>query len=302
MSKMLHTAALALLLGGLAAPVLAEDAKTAAPVGGNDPVVARVDGKEIKRSDVLREMSALGPQAAQMPLAALYPQVVERLITTKLVSDKGYAAKVQDTPEAKERLKRAEAQVVADVYMNQTIMPQITDDKVKARYDELSKKFKPEDEVRARHILVPTETEAKDVIKQLQGGADFAKLAAEKSKDTGSMKEGGDLGYFPRAAMVKPFADAAFGMKVGELSAAPVKTDFGWHVIKVEDKRKSAPPPIEAVKAQIQQQLGNEMVGSTVKDMMAKAKIERFNIDGSPVAPRDATAKATPKDPADKKQ
>lgn len=258
-----------------------------------DPVVAKVDGATIKRSDVVREINTLGPQVSQIPIQTLYPQVLERLIATQVVAAKGYAEKLENKPEAKERLKRAEEQVVADLYLNQTIMPKITEDKIKARYNEIVKKVKPEDEVRARHILVPTEAEAKEIIEQLKNGADFAKLAAEKSKDSGSMKEGGDLGYFGRGAMVKPFADAAFEMKPGELSDKPVKTDFGWHVIKVEDKRKSSPPPMEAVQDQIRTQLGNEMMTDIVKGLVAKAKVERYNIDGSPLPPAGASAKAT---------
>ena len=279
MSKMLRVATLALALGALALPVVAEDK---APAGG-DPVVARVNGEAIVRSEIVRELQAMGGQAAQIPTQMLYPQLLEKAIVTKMLSAKGYADKIQNDKEVKERLKDAEAQIVADVYVRKTITPKITDEKLKKRYDELSAKFKPEDEVRARHILVPTEDEANALLKEIKGGADFAKLATEKSKDTGSAKQGGDLGYFPRSAMVKPFAEAAFGMKVGDLSEKPVKTDFGYHVIKLEDRRKSSPPPMEDVKEQLTNQVGQELVAQMVKDMQTKAKIERFDLNGQPL-------------------
>ncbi|MDX9689384.1 MAG: peptidylprolyl isomerase [Alphaproteobacteria bacterium] len=278
MSKMVRVAVVALLMGAVAVPVIAADK---APSG--DPVVARVNGSEIKRSDIVHELQAMGPQAAQLPIQIIYPQVLEKAVVTKMLADKGYAEKIQNSKEVKDRLKSAEAQIVADIYVRQTIEPKITDEKIKKRYDELSAKFKPEDEVRARHILVPTEKEATEILEKIKGGADFAKLATEKSKDTGSAKQGGDLGYFPRTAMVKPFAEASFAMKVGDISEKPVKSDFGYHIIKVEDRRKSSPPPLAEVKDQIMNQVGQEMVSDMVKNMKAKAKIERFNLDGSPM-------------------
>ena len=161
--------------------------------------------------------------------------------------------------------------------------------------------------MRARHILitvkpdastddkVKAEAEAQDIIKQLKDGADFAKLASEKSKDSGSAKQGGDLGYFTRSAMVKPFADAAFDMKVGELSDKPVKTDFGYHIIKAEDRRKSSPPPMAEVKDQLKNQLGQELVAQLLKDLEAKAKIEKFNFDGTPMKAAESSKEETKK-------
>lgn len=279
---MLRVASLALALGALALPAVAAD-KPAAASPTEDLVVARVDGQPIMRSEVVRELQAMGGQAANLPPQMVYPQLLEKVIVTKLVSSKGYAEKLQNDKEVKDRLKDAEAQIVADVYIRKTVTPKISEEKIKSRYDELSSKFKPEDEVRARHILVPTEDEAKDLLKQIKDGADFSKLATDKSKDTGSAKQGGDLGYFPRSAMVKPFAEAAFGMKVGDISEKPVKSDFGYHVIKVEDRRKSSPPPLSEVKEQIRNQVGQELVSQIVKDMQAKAKVERFNFDGTPM-------------------
>ncbi|MBV8060043.1 MAG: peptidylprolyl isomerase [Alphaproteobacteria bacterium] len=275
MKKTLLLTTAALLMGAFVVPAFAADA--------SDPVVARVNGDELHRSDVMRELQGLGPQAQQIPPQMLYPQVLQRMIATKIAAQQGYAQKLQNDKEVKEKVKDAEAQIVAETYVRRTVQPKITDAKIKARYDELSTKFKPQEEVRARHILVKTEDEATAIIKQLKDGADFAKLAEEKSEDKSSAKQGGDLNYFPHDAMVKPFADAAFGMKVGEVSDKPVKTEFGYHVIKVEDKRKSSAPPLDEVKDQIGNQLGQEMTNDLIKDLEAKAKVEKFNIDGSPM-------------------
>lgn len=299
MSKMLRITALALALGAVALPVYADD-KAAVPAVPADPVVATVNGDAIHRSDIAHELQGLGPQAQQIPLDKIYPQLLQKLIVTKLVAAQGYAANLQNSKEVKDRLKAAEVQMVADAYVSSTITPKITDEKIKARYDELAAKYKPEDEVKASHILVKTEAEANDIIKQLKSGGDFAKIAADKSIDTSSMKQGGDLGYFKRGDMVPQFSDAAFGMKTGEVSDKPVKTSFGYHVIKVEDRRKSAAPPLADVKDQITNQIGQELVAQMVKDLQAKAKIEKFNPDGTPMKEKtNATKDKSDKSDAD---
>ncbi len=285
MSKKILLASAALLFGAFSVPAFAADDST--PIA-SDPVVARVNGSEIHRSDVIKELGMMGPQAQQMPPQMVYPQLLQKMIATKLVSAQGYAEGMQNDKAVKDELKQAEASIVAQAYVHKAIQPKLSEDKIKARYNELVSKFKPQDEVRARHILVSTEAEGEDIIKQLKGGADFAKLAEQKSKDTGSAKNGGDLGYFMHDAMVKPFADAAFSMKPGEISDKPIKTEFGYHVIKVEDKRKSAPPPMSEVRDQIANQLGQEMTNDLVKGLEAKAKIEKFNIDGTPLKAADA--------------
>lgn len=274
MSKKLLLASTALLLSSLALPSFAAE---------SDPVVARVNGAEIHKSEIMRELQGAGPQASQMPLAMVFPQLLERRIVTKLIADKGFADKLDSTPEVKAALEEAKAQLVAQAYVQKAVRPKITEAKIKSRYDELAAKFKPQDEVRARHILVKTEDEANAILKQLKDGTDFAKLAEEKSEDKGSGKQGGDLGYFAKEAMVKPFADAAFDMKAGEVSTKPVKTEFGYHIIKVEDKRKSSAPPLSEVRGQIENQLGQEMTADLIKEIQAKAKIEKFDMDGKPV-------------------
>ncbi|MFY9288479.1 MAG: peptidylprolyl isomerase [Alphaproteobacteria bacterium] len=279
MTKRILLSTAALMLAFATPSFAAETAAASA-----DPVVARVNGAEIHRSDIMREYQMMGPQAQQVPPQMLYPQLLQKMIVTKLAATQGYAQGLQNDKDVKEDLKELEAQVVAQAYVRRAIEPKITEAKIKEFYEkDVVSKYKPQDEVRARHILVSTEDEANAVIKQLKDGADFAKLAEEKSKDTGSAKSGGDLGYFPQGAMVKPFADAAFAMKAGDVSEKAVKTEFGYHVIKVEDKRKSAPPPLAQIKGQIVNQIGQDMTNDMMKSMVAKAKVEKFNIDGTPM-------------------
>jgi peptidyl-prolyl cis-trans isomerase C len=285
----------------MSAPASAADA-AADDQPAKNPVVARINGHDLHASDVQSEMQMMGADAQRMPIQMIYPQLLDQLVASELLSEKGFAEKLQNDPDVKKQLKEIEAQLVAKAYVFHTIRPKITDAKVKDVYQkEVVAKFVPEDEVRARHILIKVasdakpedvakaEAEANDIIKQLKGGADFAKLASEKSADPGSAKQGGDLGYFAKGAMVKPFADAAFAMKVGDISDKPVKTDYGFHIIKVEDKRKSAPPPLSEVRTKIDNHIGQEMTMDLIKDLEAKAKIEKFNLDGTPMKAADAS-------------
>ena len=276
MSKRLLLAAV--ILGAATLPALAAD----------DPVAARVNGTEIHRSDVLREMEMQGIQPQQAVVQKVYPEILDRVIALKLASAQGYAEKLQNEPEVKEKMKDAEKVIVAETYVHRTVMPRITDAKIKAMYDKIVADYKPQEEVRARHILVKTEDEANDIIKQLKDGADFAKLASEKSTDTGSAKQGGDLGYFQHDTMVKAFADAAFAMKPGEVSDKPVKTEYGYHIIKVEDRHMSSAPPLADLKGRIVAQLGQKETDELLKSLEAKAHVEKFNLDGSPMSAADA--------------
>ena len=184
-----HLIALAALaLGLLSAPVMAADPAAA----GGDPVVARVNGQEIHRSDVLRELQLMGPQAEKMPMQMLYPELLQKMIATKIVAAKGYEEKLQNDPEAKSELKDAEAQIVAQLYVRKAVQPKVTDAKIKERYDQLSAKFKPEDEVRASHILFTgpnADQEAQDAIKQLKGERRFRPRWQKRNReDTGSLQ------------------------------------------------------------------------------------------------------------------
>ncbi len=275
-----------------AAPAASAPATPAAPA---DPVVARVNGEELHKSDVSRMVSQLPPQVQQMPIEMIYPAVIDQLVSGKLVSSAGYKAGLADSAEVKDEIKRAEERAVQRAYIQKEIKARITPDAMQKAYQDFLKENPAQEEVKAAHILVEKEDEAKAIIAQLKKGGDFAKLAKEKSKDAAAAAQGGDLGYFTKDAMVEPFANAAFAMKPGEISKEPVKTQFGYHIIKVEDKRTQPQPTLDEVKPQLEQTLSKDIVTALVDELRGKATIETFQLDGSPMPKEEpAAAPATP--------
>ena len=168
----------------------------------------------------------------------------------------------------------------------------MTEAAAQQRFAEETAKFVPQDEVHAKHILVKTEDEAKAIIAELDKGGDFATLASTKSEDSGSGKDGGDLGFFGRGRMVKPFEDAAFSLEPGQYTKTPVQSDFGWHVILVVEKRKSQPPTFQSQAQRIQQDLVRETFDKEIAALRANAKIEMVP---PPAPPADASAPAADK-------
>jgi peptidyl-prolyl cis-trans isomerase C len=295
-----------LLLAALAAPALAQnkpeakvDIKSAA---GADPVVARVNGYEIHSSQVIEQINRLPAQAQRTPPEQLLPMMVEALVNTHLIQEAADTAKLRDDPEVKKRVVAATDDIVRAVFLERLVAGDMDDAKLHERYDQFIKSMPAREEVNARHILVKTEEEAKQIIGQLTKGADFAKLAAEKSIDPAGKDTGGDLGWFTKDQMVAEFANAAFALKKGEITKTPVKTRFGWHVIKLIDRRPAAPPSFEDVRTQIAAQTQNEIIADKVRALRAQAKIEILGPDGKPVPEAGAKQPATMTPmPSDKK-
>jgi peptidyl-prolyl cis-trans isomerase C len=277
--------ALAVASAGASAQSVADALK--ADAGKGDPVVARVNRSEIHRSDMLQALGGMPSQVQQMPIAQVYPLLLERLIDSKLVVGAGRAERLQDDAEIKRKVAEYENRAIQETYLSRAIGAKLTDDALRKKYDAFVKENPPQEEVHARHILVPTEQAAQEVLAELRKGADFAAIARAKSTD-GSARDGGDLGYFSRGDMVAEFSDAAFAMKPGEVVQAPVKSQFGWHIIKVEDRRMSPAPSFEDTKEQLKAELSREMVGEVVETLRTKAKIERFDLDGKPLAAKPA--------------
>ncbi len=245
---------------------------SAAPLLAAGPV-ARVNGQDITEAEVTIAENEFGSVIAGLPVEARRRVVVEYLIEAHLLADAAKAEKLDTGEDFDTRLNYFKLRALRDLFIEKKGKDQVTDAAVKAVYDEQVSKLKPEQEISARHILVKTEDEAKAIIKDLEKGADFAELAKNKSLDTGSGASGGDLGYFTRNQMVKPFEDAAFALKKGEVSK-PVQTEFGWHVIKVEDIRDRALPSFEDVKDQITASLVQTKLQEMVQNMRNKAKID----------------------------
>ncbi len=270
------------LAATLALVPLTASAQEAQPDPGQDPVVATVDGDDIRLSEVIDTRSQLPLQYQSMPIEAMFPGLVERLIDMRLVAGEARANGLADDPDVRRELAQIENQIISQVFLTRRIDAMVTEDVVQARYDEHIAALTPEEEVSARHILLETEEDALAVIASLQGGADFIELAAEKSIGP-SADRGGDIGYFGRGSVVPPeFADAAFALEPGQTSETPVQSEFGWHVIRVDDRRAIAPPSLEEMRQQFVSEISRQLIAELIGELRDTATIERFNMDGSP--------------------
>jgi len=269
----------------LAGPVRAEDA---------NPVLAKVNGSEIRKSDVALAEEELGPSLAQMDPATKDENVLSFLIDMKVVAKAAEDKKVQDSDDFKKRMAFTRSRLLMDNLLASEGKAATTDEAMKKVYDEASKQITGEQEVHARHILVETEDEAKAVEDELKKGADFAELAKKKSKDPGA-SDGGDLGFFTKDQMVPEFSAVAFSLEPGKISD-PVKTQFGWHVIKVEEKRNRKAPDFDQVKSQIETYVTRKAQADYVAKLREAAKIERMDKPQETAAKTDAKPDAKPDD------
>lgn len=279
--------AVSLTLGALAAPALAGDA----PADGNK-VVAVVNGFEIRLSDVNQAREMLPPEAQNYPPNVIFDYLLGTLINTRVVADEARKQGLAKNAEVVRRVARLEERILEQEYIIRRLDKELSEAKVREAFDRMVKETPPEEEVRARHILVADEKAANDVIARLNKGEDFAAIAKQVSTD-GSAQAGGDLGYFTRERMVKPFSDAAFAMRPGTFGAKPVRSQFGWHVIKVEDKRAKAPPKFEEAEDEVRAAARRELAESYVGELREKAKVETFGMEGRPA--KGAPAKSEPK-------
>lgn len=266
-------------IGLVAAPASAQDTAQPKP----DPVVAEVNGEKISLSDLMTTFRALPARLQQVPFEQLYRPLLEHAIAIRLLAAEGRKAKLQDSEAVKRRLRYIEGQYVYEAYVEKIVGERATEAKLKEAYEAYVKEHKGEEEVRASHILVKTEQEAKDILAQLDKGADLATLAKEKSIDPSKDRNSGDLGFFTKEQMVKEFAEAAFALKKGETAKAPVKTQFGWHVIRVTDRRAQAAPKFEEVKDQLRQKLAETIAQDEINKLRGAAKIQRFDPKGEPL-------------------
>ncbi len=280
----MHRLLLSLALATLAvASVHAQTppASPAPPAGSADPVIARIDGQAILRSELQATMRGLPAQAQGMPIETLYPMLLERVIDLRLIGNAARGAKLDDDPAVKKKIAEAADRVLQEALLTKAIETKVTEAALREKYKTYAASIPGQEEVNARHILLKTEAEAKAVIVEIQKGGDFADVAKKRSIDPGAAN-GGDLGYFTREQMVPEFSEAAFNLKKGEVTQVPVKSSFGWHVIRVEDKRTSGPPSFDEVKAELQEELSRDVIQDILKDLRGKAKVERFNLDGTP--------------------
>jgi peptidyl-prolyl cis-trans isomerase C len=264
----------AALLSAAALPLAASAPDTPAPPPGPGTVVATVGGETITEADLAFAAEDIGQQQLQqIPPEQLRAVLLAQMIDLKLMAQAGHAKGLESDELFKLRLDYLTDRALRRAFTKQAISDTITDAEIKAEYDKQIAAIPTEDEVHARHILVTTEDDAKAIKAQLDAGADFVALAKEKSIEPGAAQSGGDLGYFKQAAMVKPFADAAFGMKVGDISD-PIQTQFGWHIIKVEDRRPAAKPALEELTPKIGQELYVQKYRALFSDLRKAATID----------------------------
>jgi peptidyl-prolyl cis-trans isomerase C len=267
-----------------------------------DPVVAKVDGVDIHESDVAlaeEELGASLPQDATPEARRNY--LVTHLVDMILLSRAAEEQGLSGSDDFKRRFAAMRTKLLAGLMLRQIASKSVNEEAMHKVYDEAVKQMGDEQEVRARHILVETEDQAKAIQADLKKGADFAELAKQKSKDPAAA-DGGDLGYFTKDQMVPEFADAAFKLDKGQVSE-PVKTAFGWHIIKVEDKRKKPVPSYDQVKDQLATVVVQQAQADLVNKLRNQAKIERTNppAPASPPANAPAGAAAAPTDAPTKK-
>ncbi len=253
-----------------------------------DPVVARVNGEDVLRSQVEETAKQLPPQYQQQ-LDAIFPMLLQRTIDLRLLGGAAEAANLHDDPEVQKRLDELRVAVMRDRYIEQQVAERVTDEMLQERYQAFLEANPPEAEVHARHILVEEETKARELITQLDGGADFAELAKEHSKGP-SGAQGGDLDYFTKEQMVPAFADAAFALEKGNHSKDPVKTEFGWHVIEILDRREIAAPQFEEVEQQLFEELSQQAVQDILTDLRDGAQVEILGAPEAEAAPAPAPA------------
>jgi peptidyl-prolyl cis-trans isomerase C len=240
-----------------------------------DKVVARVNGTDIKASDIAIAEEDVGPNLAQMPPESRREYLTAYLTDMTLVARAAEGRKLADSAEFQQRLAYYRNKILMELLFQSEAKAAVSDGAMHQLYDEAARQMADQQEVRARHILVKTEDEAKAILAELKNGADFADLARRKSTDPGA-SEGGDLGYFPKDEMVPEFADAAFKLEKGQISE-PVHTRFGWHVIKVEDKRVRQVPTFDQVRDQLATHLVRKAQAELITKLRADAKIERLD-------------------------
>lgn len=273
---------LAIGLSALAvSPLAAQETKPAdaaaapapAPVDPN-AVIATVDGKPITEADLTLAEGELSRQFAQLPAEQRRAAALSAAIEIKVLSAKAIADGLDKDPEFQRRVAFLQQRALHGELVEKEVVGKITDAEIRARYDKEIAAQPPVNEVHARHILVKTKEEADAIVKKLDAGEDFQKLANENTKDPSGKTNGGDLGFFGPGQMVPEFEKAAMALEVGKYTKEPVQTQFGWHIIKLEDSREAKFPPIEEVKGQIQQRIGQQKLGEFRDSIRAKAKTD----------------------------
>jgi peptidyl-prolyl cis-trans isomerase C len=272
-----------------AAPPPASAAPAPAPA---DPVVAKVNGQPIYLSDLQAAAQGLPDNLRGLPPQMLFPMLLDQLIDGRALVVQAEKTGLDKDPVVAHEMQAASDRALQSAMLSKEVGPSVTDAAVKARFDKDAASKPPEQEIHASHILVANEADAKKIIAELNAGADFATLAKQNSTDPGG-KSGGDLGWFKKDDMVPEFSAAAFALKPGEITQTPVHTQFGWHVIKLEEVRTATPPTFEQARDELRQKMIQEGVQQAVNQAKVGLTIQKFNMDGTPMKATD-TAEPPP--------
>lgn len=250
----------------------AEAAKPAAP----DPakIVATIDGKPVSEADLALALASVDQQYSQLPPDQRRAAAFMAIMEIRLLADKAVAEGLDKDAEFQRRMAFLQQRALHSEVIEKDVGAKITDEEIRARYDKQLADTPPVNEVKARHILVKTKEEAEAIVKQLDGGAKFEDLAAQHTTDPSGKTTGGDLGYFAPGQMVPEFEKAAFALNVGEYSKEPVQSQFGWHIIMVEDKRAQQPPAFDSVKDEVRNLVFREKYFAMVEDLRKAAKVD----------------------------
>jgi peptidyl-prolyl cis-trans isomerase C len=264
------------------------------PAAQDDPVVAKVDGKPIHLSELKDAVQTLPENMRALPPPALYPMLLDQMIDARALVSEAHKTGLDKDPVVRRQVAAAEDRALQTAVLSKDVGPTITDAAVRARYDQEVAGKPGDEEVHAKHILVDNEADAKKIIADLKGGADFAALAKQYSKDPSGAQQGGDLGFFKKDEMVPEFAAAAFALEPGQVSQTPVHSQFGWHVILLVERRNAEPPSFDKARDELRQKMIQEGVQKAVAKARASVAVEKFNMDGSPAR---ATDQAEPPPP-----
>lgn len=245
---------------------------------GKGGVAAVVNGKNINVDEIKLAYDANPAVKQKTSFDDFYAKTLDIFVDGEIVYQEAAKAKVENTPEYQQQLKSLKEELARKIYLEKQVKAKVTDEAVKKLYDDYKNTFKGEKEVKAKHILVKNEATAKEVISKFQKEGGFDKLAKEYSK------EPADLGYFTKDMMVPEFGDAAFKLKKGEYTKTPVKTQFGYHVILVEDIRDAKPQAFEKIEGQLKAMLAQKTMGDIIKGLQNNAKVTKYDIDGNQIA------------------
>jgi peptidyl-prolyl cis-trans isomerase C len=250
----------------------------ASAVTAQEKPVAKVNGKVITESDMQLAEAEIGNELGSIPANARRRVILEYIIENALFADAAEAAKLGSNPAFDERMQYWRRRALREYYFETELKKSISEADAKTYYDQQVGSAKPQEEVHARHILVESEALAKDLRDKITKGEDFVKLAKEHSKDPGSKDDGGDLGYFGRGQMVPVFEETAFKLAKGEVSA-PVQSQFGWHIVKLEDRRQRGAPPFDSIKERLIASMIHRKAQEVATDLRAKAQLEYIDAE-----------------------